>query len=336
MLLSPARALLVTNPNCCRNFIFDGELSGMRGGPDIISRSRARLLASATSSSSSACSSSLLFTSGADEFLRAAFIADFRSNKLTTGYDDDDDVSDLFRWRRQLSNVTFGCTTDCPRSEVLLQFAAGDQFWDELCRPTTKFNGVSSVTPADDNVPNFTSNLAAAWAGRRCISTVVPFLSDVFRCNSGGGGLSGVLFECGGGLAGLLRWLAASTRDATSNGRWNFCSGWAATIGGTLPRGGIVNVKGNSLSEEDGTLVSVLPGEKRRESRTDLSRSCNNCCYTETCMHVNRQKYNINCRIYNSMYSQSIYQSINQSVYFTQLISILQTKLKLPRTIDQC
>jgi len=279
-MLSPARALLVTNPNCCKNFIFDGELSGLSGGPDVMRRSRARLLDSETSHSSALCSSSLLLLSGATDLWRAAFIADFRSNKLTRGNDDDDndDISDLLRWRWQLSDVTIGCNTDRLRSEVVLQLMAGDHCWDELCRPITRFNGVSSTVPAADNVLDFTSNLAAAGGCRRCTSTAVPFFSDVFRCNSGGGGLSGVLLECDG-LVNLFRWPAASTRAATSNGRWNFCSGWAAVTVGTPPRGGIVNVNGNSLSaEEAGRLTSFLPGENRRESFADLSRSCSKCC----------------------------------------------------------
>jgi len=282
-LLLPARVLLVTSPNCCRNFIFDGELSGLRGGPDMMSKSRASLLASATSSSSVVGSSSLLLPSA--DFWRAAFIVDFRSNKLTTGNDEDDD-DDLCRWRCQAESdaAAFGCNTGWLRSQVLAQFACGADMWwdlDEPCRPTTRFNGVSSAVPA----PNFASNLVAAtvWcSGRRCESTaVVPFLSVVLRCSNGGGGRSGVLFECGG-LADLLLWLAASGREETSNGRWNFFSGWAAVTGGIPPRGGIVKVNGSSLSAADDWSTSVLPAEYRCRSFTDLSRSCNNCCYTNT------------------------------------------------------
>lgn len=301
MLLSPARALLVTNPNCCKNFIFDGELSGFSDGPDTTSNSRARLFSSATASSSLARSSSLLFPSGAD-FFRAALVINFWSNKLTRGRDDVG-VSDLFRCRCQVSDVTFGCTTVWLRSDVLLQLTAGDQCWDEPCRPTTRFNGVSSVVPAADNAPNFTSNRAAAWGSRRCTSAAFPFLSDVFRCSRGGGGLSGVLLEWDG-LASLFRWLTVSTREATSNGRWNFCSGWVARTGGAPARGGIVNVSGNSLSEEEGRLASLLLGENRRESLTDLSRSCNNCCYTI----IHRQKHvNVQCSNHFISYYQSVY-----------------------------
>jgi len=185
----------------------------------------------------------------------------------------------LFRWRCQLSDITYGCITEWPRSEALVQLTAGDQCWDVACLPTTRFNGVSSTVPAADKVPYLTSNLAAACGCRRCTSTAVPFLSDVLRCTSGGGGLSGVLLECDC-FANLFRWLAASTRDATSNGRWNFCSGWVASTGGTPLREGIVNVNGSSLSEDEGRLVSFLPGENRRKSFADLSRSCINCCYT--------------------------------------------------------
>jgi len=256
----------------------------------VISSNRARLLASAMSHSSSFdWSSSLLCpsTTDDDDFWRAAFIADFLSNKLMTR-DDADDVSDLLCWRWQVSDDTLGGSTARLRSDALLQFMAGDQCWDDddaLCRPTTRFNGVSSAMLTAD-VPNFTSSLAADCGGcRRGTSAAVPFLSDLLRCSSGGGGLSELLPECDSGLANLFRWLvAASAREATSNGRWNFCSGWVAAATGGPPREGIVNVNGKSLSAEDGRLTSFLPGDSRRESFTDLS--CSGCCYAN--MHTEK------------------------------------------------